>query len=59
MEELKKEKEDNLKKGRQYASGTAAPMGGGGESSNKGEKVPSSQRQSVLTVTTKDTRRRS
>jgi hypothetical protein len=39
MEELtKKEKEDNLK-GRQYASGTAAPMGG--ESSNKGEKVPS------------------
>jgi hypothetical protein len=41
MEELKKEKEDSLK-GRQYASGTAAPMGGG-ESSNKGEKVPSSK----------------
>jgi hypothetical protein len=41
MEELKKEKEDNLK-GRQYASGMAAPMGGG-ESLNKGEKVPSSK----------------
>jgi hypothetical protein len=39
MEELKKEKEENLK-WRQYASGAVAPMGGG-ESSNKGEKVPS------------------
>jgi hypothetical protein len=42
MEELEKEKEDNLK-GRQYASGTTVPMGGGGESSNRREKVPSSK----------------
>jgi hypothetical protein len=50
MEELKKERENNLK-GRQHTSGTVAPMGGeerGGESVNKSETSPLSKTKSFI-----------